>query len=369
MNVHAGIDKNMRILIISDAWRPQINGVVRTYEDLVQVLEQDGHVIRVIGPADFPKRYPMPGYHEIELVLAPGKALRRMIAEFAPDTIHIATEGPLGWAMRGICIKNGWPFTTAFHTHFPDYAALRAAKYIPFAYKPVRALGIAMIRVFHGPSAAVLTTTDSVDVTLRSWGLRAPLYRLTRGVRGDVFFPGPKTLFRDLKQPVALYVGRVAIEKNIGAFLDMDWPGSKVVVGDGPSRTALEAQYPDVVFTGKKTGHDLADCFRSADIFAFPSRTDTFGIVLIEAMACGIPIAGYPVTGPMDIITDQRLGHVSQDLSAAAAQALAAPGTAEDRHAHLLQHYTWDVAARQFIEAQKTAIVTDSSPSSRRGPR
>ncbi len=347
----------MRILIVSDAWKPQVNGVVRTYEDLNQYLENAGHVVRVIGPVDFPRRHALPGYAEIELVLNPARHLRQMIDAFAPDSIHIATEGPLGWAARRLCLKRGWPFTTAFHTHFPDYAALRAAKYLPCLYKPMRAAGIAMIRHFHRPSAAVMTTTPSVEAELRRWKVRAPLHRLTRGVNTDIFHPGPKTLFADLPRPVALFAGRVAIEKNIRAFLDMEWAGSKVVVGGGPNLAEFTAAYPDVHFVGMRQIHELADHYRAADVFVFPSRTETFGMVLIEAMACGLPIAGYPATGPVDVVTEPLLGCINDNLEIAARTALNAPGTAELRFAHLQKNYTWPVAMAQFLDGQKKALI------------
>ncbi len=347
----------MRILIVSDAWTPQINGVVRTYEDLNRHLEGQGHVIRVIGPADFPKRRPLPGYREIELVINPIQPLIGMIEDFKPDTIHIATEGPLGWAARKICLKRGWGFTTAYHTHFPDYTALRAARFIPALYGPVKKFCIGMVKHFHKFSAAVMTTTNSVDDTLRGWKFPGPLHRLTRGVDTDVFHPGPKTLFPDMKKPVALFVGRVAIEKNIEAFLSMEWDGSKVVVGSGPSLDALKSAHPETHFVGKQSGSALADHYRSADVFVFPSRTETFGIVLIEAMACGLPIAGYPVTGPIDVVTEAVLGHINEDLGKAAATALQAPGSAQNRFAHLQAHYTWAVAGDQFITAQNKAII------------
>jgi glycosyltransferase involved in cell wall biosynthesis len=347
----------MRILIISDAWTPQTNGVVRTYEDLNHTLENAGHTVRVIGPADFPFSRPMPGYSEIDLVLFPSKKLARLVDDFAPDTIHIATEGPLGWAARKLCKKRGWKYTSAYHTHFPDYTALRAAKHLPFLFTPVKALCVLWVKKFHAPSSFVLTTTQSVEDTLNDWNFPAPLHRLTRGVKTEIFHPGPKTLFADLPKPIALYVGRVAIEKNIGALLSMQWTGSKVIVGDGPSRKALEAAYPDAHFVGKKKGHDLADHYRSADIFVFPSKTDTFGIVLIEAMACGLPIAGYKVTGPMDLVTKNILGSVDDNLALAAQCALDAPGTPEDRFQHLQENYTWDVAAAQFLDAQNRALI------------
>lgn len=347
----------MRILIISDAWKPQINGVVRTYEDLNQYLENAGHDVRVIGPADFPHRHPLPGYTEIELVFNPARFLRQMIDDFAPETIHIATEGPLGWAARRLCLKRRWPFTTAFHTHFPDYAALRAAKYLPFLYQPVRALGIALVKHFHRPSAALMTTTQSVEAELRSWKVKTPLHRLTRGVNTAIFYPGPKNLFADLPRPVALLVGRIAIEKNIRAFLDMPWAGSKIIVGSGPNFTEFSTAYPEVYFAGIRHGNELADHYRSADVFVFPSRTETFGMVLIEAMACGLPLAGYKVTGPRDVISTPVLGCADDNLEKAALNALSAPGTAEDRFTHLRKNYTWDVAMAQFLDGQAKALI------------
>lgn len=347
----------MRILIISDAWRPQVNGVVRTYEDLIPHLEQAGHSVRVIGPADFKWRKPMPGYSEIELVLFPGRTLKKIIADFAPETIHIATEGPLGWAARKLCLKRSWPFTTAYHTHFPDYVALRAARYCKALHDPVKLACIKLVRAFHAPSSAVLTTTSSVEKTLRQWGFKAPLIRLTRGVDTNVFHPGPQTLFLDQPRPIALYVGRVAIEKNIGAFLSMPWAGTKIVVGDGPDLQKFKTSHPEIMFAGRQTGRELADHYRSVDVFVFPSKTDTFGIVLIEAMACGLPIAGFPVSGPADIVTLPLLGTTGDDLGKSALSALSAPGTPEDRFRHLQNTYNWDLACHQFLDAQSQALV------------
>jgi glycosyltransferase involved in cell wall biosynthesis len=347
----------MRILIISDAWKPQVNGVVRTYEDLIPHLEAADHIVKVIGPSNFKNRRPMPGYHEIELVILPGADLQKMVDEFRPDTIHIATEGPLGLAARKLCMKRGWPFTTAFHTHFPDYVALRAAKKWPALHDPVKKAAIRLVRWFHAPSHGVMTTTASVEQTLKQYGFETPLFRLTRGVDTDVFHPGPKTLFGDLKRPVALYVGRVAIEKNIASFLSMAWEGSKVVVGHGPDLEDLKRRYPEITFTGIRKGTELAEHYRSADVFVFPSRTDTFGLVLIEAMASGLPLAGYPVSGPGDIVTQPLLGSVNKDLSKAAHEALASPGTAGDRFEYLENTYSWDLAREQFEEAIETACI------------
>lgn len=347
----------MRILIVSDAWKPQMNGVVRTYEDLIRELERGGHVVRVIGPADFSARFPMPGYREIELVRGSRRPLRRMVDAFRPDTIHIATEGPLGWAMRKICLQRRWPFTTAYHTHFPDYVALRVAAIAPWLDRPARALAVGYIRRFHRPATFILSTTASVDRALRGWRLTR-LHRLTRGVDTSIFHPGPKTLFQQLQKPIALFVGRLAIEKNIEAFISMPWKGTKIIVGDGPDKAKLEASAPaNTVFAGRKSGIELADHYRSADVFVFPSRTDTFGIVLIEAMACGLPIAGFPVPGPVDVVTDQAIGAVNPVLAEAAVKALDAPGTREDRYHHLVDHFSWPEASAQFLEAQTLAQI------------
>ncbi|AGH97353.1 glycosyltransferase family 4 protein [Micavibrio aeruginosavorus] len=351
----------MRIVIISDAWKPQINGVVRTYELMIPDLERMGHDVHVIGPADFPKRFPMPGYREIELVMFPRTALAQKIEALAPDSIHIATEGPLGWAARGLCRARGWAYTTAYHTQFPDYTALRAAKFLPFLYNPVRNFCIALVRKFHAHSHAVMTTTQSIEDQLRHWKIETPFHRVTRGIDKNIFYPrthdhAPVVNIPNAKSPMAVYVGRVAIEKNIRAFLDMHWDGSKMVVGDGPDRAQLMRDYPHVHFAGKQVGHDLAAHYRAGDVFVFPSKTDTFGIVLIEAMACGLPIAGYPVPGPMDIVTDDTLGALDDDLEIATHKAMG-HGTAEGRYAHVLHHYTWDQAASQFAEMQHAALI------------
>ena len=339
----------MKILVISDAWKPQVNGVVRTYECLAAEMPALGHDIKIIGPADFPFRVPLPTYREIELALLPAARLRRMVDEYAPDAIHIATEGPLGKAARALCLKRGWPFTTCYHTQFPDYAAKRAAKIIPALHRPVKSFTTNMLRQFHAPSAALLVASPTLAAELRAQGYTPPMHTWARGVYVDIFHPGDKNLFVDMKRPVALFVGRVAIEKNIEAFLSMDWPGGKVVVGDGPAMAELRAQYKDAVFVGKKTGKDLADHYRSADVFVFPSRTDTFGMVMPEALACGLPVAAYNVTGPRDIVTAPFLGCLDDDLSRAAHTALS-HGTAQERFAHVQTHYTWTAIAREFID-------------------
>lgn len=345
-----GAFKNVKVLIVSDAWHPQVNGVVRTYEHISEELEAMGCDVKVIGPADFPKTYPMPGYDEIRLVPFPAARLAKMIEAFAPNHIHAAAEGPLGWATRKYCLRRSRPFTTTYHTQFPDYTAKRVAKILPFLYKPAHALAKKFIKAFHGPSHCMMVATQSLEDELKSWDFKVPMHRMTRGVNIDIFFPGEKNLFETLKRPVALYVGRVAIEKNLEAFLEMPWEGSKIIVGDGPSMEALKQKHPEAHFVGKKVGHELADHYRSADVFVFPSKTDTFGIVLIEALACGLPIAGYDVIGPRDIVTAPFLGAVGDDLAEVSLKALES-GSAQERFEHVREKYTWRLAALQFMEA------------------
>jgi glycosyltransferase involved in cell wall biosynthesis len=337
----------LKILIVTDAWHPQLNGVVRTYEYLMEELERMGHKVKVISPNDFRFCVAMPGYPVIKLALFAFNALRRMIEDFSPDVLHIATEGPLGFSARKYAAEYGVEFTSCYHTHFPDYAAKRA----PFAQNFVRDLGIRYVRWFHSISSCIFVATQSLEDTLKSWNFASPVKRMTRGVDLEIFTPGEKTLFEDIKQPVALYVGRIAVEKNIESFLSMDWPGSKVIVGDGPDRESLTRKFPDAYFLGIKKGKDLADCYRSADIFVFPSKTDTFGMVLIEALACGLPVAAYPVTGPVDIIIEPFLGVLNSDLSIAANQTLELAKDKQNRIEWVKAHYSWQSAARQFLES------------------
>jgi glycosyltransferase involved in cell wall biosynthesis len=348
----------MHILIVSDAWHPQVNGVVRTYEHIRAELQEDGHNISILGPVDFSNRMKAPGYKEIELCLWPYKQLSSKIKALQPEAIHIATEGPLGWAARRYCLKRNIPFTTSYHSQFPAYIALRLSKFLPFAYGFFHRLGVNIIKRFHNKANGVFVTTASMRRTLKDWGIKTPLYEMTRGVDTDIFYPAEKSGLPDSRPgPIALYVGRIAVEKNLEDFLQMDWPGTKIAVGSGPAEAALKKAYPSVTFTGKQTGQALADHYRAADLFVFPSKTDTFGIVLIEALACGLPIAAYPVTGPMDVITNDKLGALNKDLSQAAHQALHSPGTPQDRANHIQEHYTWDIAAQQFLSiCHKVAV-------------
>lgn len=285
-----------RIAIVTDAWTPQMNGVVRTLSTTRDVLCAKGHEVTVISP-DLFASVPCPTYPEIRLALArPGK-VARLLRDFAPDAIHIATEGPLGLTARRYCARHAIPFTTAYHTQFPDYLAHRTGLPKAWFWR--------YIRWFHRPARRVLVATESIRDELRAQGL-ARLHHWSRGVDLACFTPDapPPPEFANLQHPIQLYVGRVALEKNIDAFLGGDYPGTKVVVGDGPALSDLRARFPDAVFLGRRSGRALAGCYAGADVFVFPSRTDTFGLVMIEALACGTPVAAYPVAGPRDIVTD-----------------------------------------------------------------
>ncbi len=341
---------SMKVLIISDAWHPQVNGVVRTYEHLCDEIKKMGHITEVIGPAHFSASIPMPFYPEIKLVIRPYRRLRRLIRDFSPDRIHIATEGPLGWSARKYCIKNNIEFSTSYHTQFPDYVAKRFAWLIPPLYNAVHKRAVKVVRHFHAPSSSIMVSTESLKNQLQDWGFKTQIKPLTRGIDSKIFYPGDKTIMHDLKTPIALYVGRIAIEKNLEAFLEMKWNGGKVIVGDGPARASLEKKYPKATFVGKKSGKELADYYRSSDIFVFPSKTDTFGIVLIESLACGLPIAAYNVMGPKDIVIDNAYGALDNDLNEAAKQALKHT-TPEKCADYALKNYSWETAGQQFLDA------------------
>lgn len=345
----------MKILCISDAWLPQINGVVRTYQNIGAALEKMGHSFQVIGPSDFRFTIPTPTYPDIRLVVLPSLSMPDKIRKAQPDSIHIATEGPLGRAARRYCIKNNIPFTTCYHSQFPDYLAARMAAFIPALAEPMRKAAIRSLRHFHSRAVLTMVATESLEDFLRHQGYTGRFHRFARGINKSLYRPGPKEHFADLKRPVALYVGRVSIEKNLEDFLDAQWEGSKVIVGDGPALTNLKAKYPDTVFTGTQTGESLGAYYRSADVFAFPSKTDTFGIVLIEALASGLPIAAYPVIGPIDIINDARFGSLNSDFSTALYQALQSSGTPEERAALVAERYTWELAAQQFLNGSLQA--------------
>lgn len=339
----------MKIMIISDAWEPQLNGVVRTYQNIIRELEAMGHEVRVIGPAHF-QCIPLPGYGEIKLALFPYRKMCRLIGAYKPDAIHISVEASLGWAARRYCLRRKVPFTTSYHTMFPDYMAKRAEPIFgTFIAKLIRKKAIAHVRRFHRPAKATYVATDSLEKQLRRWRFKQPMVRLVRGVDPALFSPGVSTVLDHTSGPRLLYVGRVAIEKNIEAFLDLTIQATKIVVGDGPSLDVLKKKYPDVHFVGVKTGAELVDYYRACDVFVFPSRTDTFGIVLIEALACGLPLAGYNVTGPKDIITHAFLGAVDSQLEVAVQRALALENGLEERVDHARKIYSWKEVARIFL--------------------
>ncbi len=324
----------MRIMIVTDAWFPQTNGVVSTLAQTAAWLGRFGHEVRMVTPRDF-RSVACPTYPEIRLSMLPYKKVKRGISDFSPQALHIATEGPLGLSARRFCVRAGVRFTTSYHTQFPQY--LRARFPIPLK------LSYMALRWFHGAAVRCMVSTASVRRDLAAQGFKN-LATWRRGVDTEMFKPHPKG-FLDLPRPIAAYVGRVAVEKNIDAFLKMAWGGSKIIIGDGPERAKLEKQYPMARFIGYRFGPDLAMHLAAADIMVFPSRTDTFGLVNLEAMACGVPVAAYPVTGPIDVIEDGITGALDPDLATAARRALDInPNACRER----ALKSGWDVCSREF---------------------
>lgn len=326
-----------RILIVTDAWAPQVNGVVRTLTTVAEELRRMGHVVEVVGPDRF-RTMRCPTYPEIPLSLLPRRRLVRMIEAFNPDALHIATEGPLGLAARSWAKRTGFKFTTAFHTRFAEYVRARTGI-------PVRPI-YAWMRRFHGASQGTMVATQSLRDELVGRGFRN-IRSWSRGVDLELFRPMPREDW-GVPGPIFLYVGRVAVEKNIGAFLNLELPGSKVVVGGGPQLAALRREYPKVLFTGPRYGEALAHAYASGDVFMFPSLTDTFGLVILEALACGTPVAAFPVTGPKDVMADAvgKIGAVNADLRVAALEALTADRAACRAHA---ERYSWRACAETFL--------------------
>jgi len=335
-----------RILIVTDAWRPQINGVVRTLESLAAQLRLAGHRVDFLTPERF-WTLPVPTYPEIRLSLASRRAVFLAMARSRAHHIHIATEGPLGLMARQFCLERHRAFTTSFHTRFPEYVSARLPVPEEWSY--------GYLRWFHAPAAATMVPTASLRDDLAARGF-AGLTVWGRGVDQERFRPGPKTAFRGLPGPHLLYVGRVAAEKNVEAFLSLAVPGSKLVVGDGPERARLERLYPQAHFFGYRHGEDLAAAYRSADVLVFPSRTDTFGNVLTEALASGTPVAAYPVTGPRDVVTDPRAGALHTDLAEAVRRALLLRRA--DARA-LGERYSWAASAAQFLSALVPAAAPE----------
>lgn len=333
-----------RLTIVTDAWHPQVNGVVRTIENTNRELSRFGVEVSMITPERY-RSVPMPTYPEIRLSLATYRQVGRAIEAERPDYLHIATEGPLGLMARAWAIRHAMPFSTSYHTRFPEYVAARFPVPIGWLY--------AFVRWFHSRSGACMVATESLRRELAGRGL-TNLKLWSRGIDTALFHPHE---LEDepfgLKRPVFMTVGRIAVEKNLPAFLDLDLPGSKVVVGDGPARAELQERYPDVLFTGVKFGADLAAAYAQADVFVFPSKTDTFGNTILEALASGVPVAAFPVTGPVDILPeDERAGALDEDLARACMRALDA---SREQARALAETYSWPAAAAQFLDNVKSA--------------
>jgi glycosyltransferase involved in cell wall biosynthesis len=352
----------MRIALATDAWFPQVNGVVRTLAATVAELDRRGYEVELITPARF-MTLPMPGYNSIRLAVAPRFGARRILNQFRPDIVHIAAEGPIGWSARSWCKAHRVPFTSAFHTRFPDYAAVRtgvsAERFWP------------VMQRFHAPSRAVLAATETLAEELTARGIER-VRPWSRGIDRWLFRPDhkPHPAMVDLPRPILLNVGRIAAEKNLEAFLDLDTPGVKVVIGDGPDRARLEAAYPSAVFLGSLGGEELASAYCAADCFVFPSRTDTFGLVVIEALACGLPVAAYPVAGPLDIVGRSgrgpaadfaaTIGVLDEDLRLAIDRALQLDRVAAAVYG---ARFSWEAATDQFLAALAGAVEQpDTAP-------
>jgi glycosyltransferase involved in cell wall biosynthesis len=325
----------MRILVATDAWHPQINGVVRTLTTTADAARSLGVDIRFLTPQSF-RTIALPGYPGLRVAVPEPRKIAGLVAAANPDSIHIATEGPIGLLVRRYCQKRGLAFTTSFHTRFPEYVAARM---------PIPESWIwSALRWFHGASKTVMAATPALTSELRERGFR----NVTLWPRGvDVSQFRPRNANLGLPRPVFLSVGRVAVEKNLKAFLSLDLPGTKVVVGDGPARPALERSYPDAVFLGSRTGEQLADAYAAADVFVFPSRTDTFGLVLLEALASGLPVAAFPVMGPRDVIGKAPVGVLSEDLQVAC---LAALKIAPEACLEFAASQTWGKSAGAFVK-------------------
>lgn len=325
----------MRVLIATDAWHPQVNGVVRTLTSLACAATALGVDVEFVTPEGFPS-LGVPTYPGLRVALPNRREIARRIEAAAPDAIHIATEGPIGWSVRGYCRRRKLAFTTSYTTRFPEYIAVRTGIPVSVSY--------ALLRYFHSAASMTMVATDSLRQDLAARGFKR-LGSWTRGVDTELFNPAEPARL-DLQRPVFMTVGRVAVEKNLEAFLGLDLPGSKVVIGDGPQKAELERRYPDGRFLGEKTGKDLASHIAAADVFVFPSITDTFGVVQLEALACGVPVAAFPVTGPLDVIADYPIGALDTDLRSACLRAL---GMSRDTCRAFALERSWENSARQFI--------------------
>jgi glycosyltransferase involved in cell wall biosynthesis len=337
----------MRILVATDAWHPQVNGVVRTLTSLARSAAALGVEIDFLTPGGFPS-VGVPTYAGLRVALPNRREITRRIEAVSPDAIHIATEGPIGWAVRAYCRRRKLAFTTSYTTRFPEYIAVRSI--IPAG------LSYAVLRHFHGAAAMTMIATPSLRQELSARGFRK-LGTWTRGVDTDLFNPDDAVEL-DLPRPIFMTVGRVAVEKNLEAFLALNLPGSKVVIGEGPQKTVLEHRYPKARFLGEKTGHDLTAHIAAADVFVFPSRTDTFGVVQLEALACGTPVAAFPVTGPLDVIADHPVGALDTDLRSACIRAL---NISRETCRNFALERSWENSARQFI-GNLTVLQPSHSP-------
>ncbi len=335
----------MKILVATDAWQPQINGVVRTLGHVAREARVQGADLEFLTPDAF-WTLPLPSYAEIRLALVAPGDIERRIDRVRPDAIHIATEGPLGHAVRRVCIKRALPFTTSLHTRFPDYLAGR----LPVPERWTADVAWSWLRRFHAPGAAVLAATPTLVAELGRRGFH-DVKLWPRGVDARLFRPRERATL-DLPRPIFLTVGRLAMEKNIEAFLKLDLPGTKLVIGDGPACAQLTRQFPEAVFLGSRHGEDLAKIYASADVFVFPSRTDTFGLVLLEALASGVPVAAFPAAAPCDVIGDAPVGQLDEDLRLACLGALEC-SRADCRDFALSM--TWEASARIFLEHVEAA--------------
>ena len=330
----------MKILIVTDAWYPQVNGVCRTLKNLGDELKKIGHQVEYIEPNQF-FTVPMPKYNEIKLSLNVWPRVGKLISKADADIIHIATEGPIGIFAKRYCVKNKLKFTTSYHTQFDKYLKL----YYP--YLPIK-LAQKFLKGFHSKAEKILVTTQSMKDELQEIGFdKDKMVVWTRGANHGAF-QKPKKINLEYKRPIYLYVGRVSIEKNIRAFLDLDLEGTKLIVGKGPDLDKLKKEYPEAKFKGERTNGELASYFASSDVFVFPSKTDTFGIVIIEALKCGLPVAAYPVAGPKDIFNGTNIGSLNNDLKKAAIEALKSDRSACIEHA---KKYTWENCAKIFLNS------------------
>jgi len=326
----------MRIAVVTDAWEPQVNGVVNTLKATVACLRSMDHEVLTVTPGDL-RTFPCPTYPDIRLAYKPYNKVAYLLESFHPDCIHIATEGPMGLAARRYCLHRGLAFTTAYHTRFPEYVHARTKIPLSWTYR--------WLRWFHGPSKAIMVPTLRVKQALEDRGFRR-LGLWGRGVDTERFAP-IECDASCIKNPLFLYVGRLAVEKNVEAFLEIELPGTKWLIGDGPQKEELEKKYPKARFLGAKPNDQLPGYYNCADVFVFPSLTDTFGLVLVEAMACGVPVAAYPVEGPIDVVASGKSGSLHQDLRCACFEALAM------NRADVRQHalgFSWEAATQQFLQ-------------------